>query len=84
MPQCQTVFVKLLNEGTDVWRPVAAQHVGANIYALPRVEPELGEAWDFPPGATVRCETRPLSEGRSLVAVAIAPRFPDDLDSHHH
>ena len=65
-----TIYVALLDESVDVWRPVEAVIEGAGIYRLPPSAP-AGETWLFPPGSRVRCEPRDLSEGPSLVVVAL-------------
>ena len=70
-----TIYVYLLNEGTDVWRPVPSQHVSGDIYVLGQVEgvavPD-DEEWEFPPGTRVKVEKQSLAIGPSLVAVAQA------------
>jgi hypothetical protein len=75
MPESVTVHVELLDEGVEVWRPVAAVKVGEGTYRLEDQAPG-GERWAFPPGSIVRCEERLLTEGGdpgpSLVAFAIA------------
>ena len=67
----ETVYVPLLDEGVDVWRPVQAEPLGDGLFRLiapPGYDPEI-EAWAFLPGAIVRCFRRNLSEGPALVAV---------------
>jgi hypothetical protein len=67
-----SVYVALPEEAVDVWRPVAAEHVGGNEYRLCGVVPE-DEVWQFQPGEVVRCEERRFSDGtRGLVAIARA------------
>jgi hypothetical protein len=69
-----TVYVKLLDEGTDVWRPVPAEDLGQRRYRLlptDTYDPE-DEAWEFPPGTVATCEARQLSDGVYLVAVHAA------------
>jgi hypothetical protein len=61
-----TVYVPLLREGVDVWRPVAATRQGESMFRLIASQPE-DEVWCFPPGSIVRCEQR----GSDLVAVAL-------------
>lgn len=73
MADTRTVYVKLMNEPADAWRPVIARHVADHVYELPQTRPDPGEVWEFPPGSTVRCETRRLSDGPVLVAAAPAP-----------
>ena len=69
----RTIYVALLDEGVNVWRPVAAEQLPTGNFRilLGEVNPEI-ERWEFPPGSVVRCESRKLSEGVTLVAVAQA------------
>jgi hypothetical protein len=62
-----TVYVALLDEGTDVWRPVDAEEVRPGLFRLLGPVPE-GERWQFQPGDIVRCQERVLSAGRALTA----------------
>ena len=71
------VFVRLLDEGTDVWRPVPATRVGENTYRLvEQVVPE-DETWIFQPGDVVVVEGRDGEggSGPQLIAVARATQF---------
>ena len=66
-----TVYVKLLDEGTDVWRPTPAEPLGemtARLVAPPNFD-EQGEHWEFPPESTVKYESRMLSGEKVFVAV---------------
>ncbi len=69
-----TVYVRLLNEGTDVFRPVSAVSLSANVFRL--LKPEdydaEDEEWEFLPDSTVRCDEKSVSEQRILVAVELA------------
>lgn len=65
------VFVALLGEGTDVWRPVQAEPVGGDRYRLLGTIPD-GEVWQFQPGDTVHCITRKFSGGTGLAAINIS------------
>ena len=60
------VYVAILNEGIDVWRPVQAEHVADDLYRLIGEQPD-DEAWPFAIGDVVRCKSRTLSgeRGRS-------------------
>jgi hypothetical protein len=71
-PAVATIYVYLPAEGVDVWRPVEASREDDLIYRIADTPEPLGELWEFPPGSTVRCEWRDLSEARTLVAVALA------------
>jgi hypothetical protein len=64
-----TVFVYLLDEGTDVWRPVVAESLSTGLYRL--IGPvSADEHWEFQPGDVVRCTERTFADGtRGLVAV---------------
>jgi hypothetical protein len=63
----RTVYVELLGEGVDVWRPVEAIEDG-EAFVLPPTSPE-GERWRCRPGSRIR---RELSDGQALVAAEIA------------
>ena len=68
----ETVFVRLLDEGTDVMRPVPASRVSNGIYKLLKTDdydPEY-ETWEFLPGKRVLCERRGAEA--ALIAVAEA------------
>jgi hypothetical protein len=68
----RTVFVRLLNEGTTVLRPVKALYHGGNRYVLirPADYDAMDEQWEFPPGAVVECQLRHVSGEELLVADA--------------
>ena len=69
----QTIYVALLDEGVDVWRPVQAERVRTGVFRILPMNPDPeDERWEFPPGSVVRCEEREVSEGRALVAVALS------------
>jgi len=66
-----TIYMPLINEGTDVWRPVEAIKITDLGYMVTEKAP-AGEEWAFEPGHILRCEERQLSSGTQLVAVAKA------------
>jgi len=69
----RTIYVALLDEGTDVWRPVEAEELHDGIFRIvSRNSKPDDERWEFSSGSVVRCERRQLSEGAVLVAVAQA------------
>ncbi len=73
MNQQFQIYVYLLNEGTDVWRPVQARSLGNHLFRITSEndDPE-DEEWQFLTGDTVRCEVRMLSNSEPherLVAV---------------
>ena len=65
----QRIYVALLEEGTDVWRPVMAKQISENGFLILGEAP-AEESWQFSPGTQVRCEEHIFSGGvRGLVAV---------------
>src|ERR1700722_18663925 len=63
------VYVRLIGESVDVWRPVAATFEGNGVYRLTAAQPD-GETWAFPPGSRVLCQRRALDEGDEQHLVA--------------
>lgn len=47
-----TIYMPLMNEGTDVWRPVLATDLGEGRFQITS-EPSVDEEWAFAPGMTV-------------------------------
>jgi hypothetical protein len=64
------VYVRLLDEGTDVWRPVAASVLSDGVFQLaaPDYDPET-ENWEFPPTAKVTCAAREFADGKERLVV---------------
>lgn len=63
------IYVALLNESVDVWRPIKAKKIGGRMYLiLPQPYDSNIEDWEFKPGEKVICEYFDSSEGRILVA----------------
>jgi hypothetical protein len=65
--QTTMVYVSLLDEGVDVWRPVSAEHIRDDVYRISGVVP-AEEAWQFKPDEIVRARYQKLSGGTVLVA----------------
>lgn len=63
----ETIHVRLLDEGTDVWRPVKARPLGDGAFELANDPVPPDESWEFGPGATVGVKIE------KSVAKAIAP-----------
>lgn len=72
-----TIYVKMSDEGTDVWRPVAAEKLTEDVFRLVGAHDDT-EEWEFPTGSIVRVRNRKLSSGMHLVAVSLAEQrtFP--------
>lgn len=70
------VYVRLLNEGTSVFRPVTGERLGP--FAARLLSPDdfdaSDEEWEFAPGSVVRCESKVL-EG---IAVEVAVSLYDE------
>jgi hypothetical protein len=68
------VYVRLLDEGTDVWRPVRARALPDGTFWLlePNGYDPNAETWEFPPLTKVRCATKKFTDGEGRVAVARA------------
>ncbi len=69
MNQDTTIYVALLEEGTQAWRPARASSVDGRLFYIAE-SPPLGERWEFQQGATVICAERRFADGSTgLVAV---------------
>ena len=74
MGETATIYVALLQEGTEVWRPVSALSLGGNLFRLLGPIPD-GEMWEYQPGDDVIGERRIFAGAESgLVAVSYANR----------
>lgn len=63
------IFVRLLDEGVDVWRPIKAERLSENIFKVSDQPYDRGtEAWEFGPGDVVECELITTSDGQILAA----------------
>ena len=70
-PRTSQIYVPLLDEGTDVWRPVAAEHIKDDIYRIVGEIP-ADERWQFVPGQVVRVRQQTLSGSACLAAYETA------------
>ena len=78
----ETIYVPLLDEGIEVWRPVAARKVAADTYLIlnQNYDREV-ETWQFEPGTLVRCRKERRNGRQILVATEIARRTPTAFTS---
>ena len=69
------IWVRLLNEGTEVSRPAKALVLGNGAFRILAPSDYDGgdETWEFPPGSTVECEQRGGESGEYLIAVRLRP-----------
>jgi hypothetical protein len=64
------IFVRLLNEGVDVCRPVKAQEVGDSVFRILEQPYERNvERWEFEPADVVVCDLISGANGRFLAAL---------------
>jgi hypothetical protein len=65
------IYIPLLDEGTQVWRPTEGEVVSDLIFkVLPSANYDVeDEHWAFPPGTLVRCVTELKAGKQVLVAV---------------
>ena len=67
----ETIWVKLLEEGSIMWRPVEARNLGGGVFQI--VSPEIqDEVWEFPTGSKVAIEIRKGDRGEYPAAVRTA------------
>ena len=73
-PHTETIYVALIDEGVEVWRPVLAARRAEDLFEIisKNDSPET-EVWEFAAGSLVRCETKQLYDGPCLVAVELQP-----------
>jgi hypothetical protein len=72
----QIIYVKLLHEGVDAWRPVQAINEGNNTFViLPNADiyNPNDEEWQFSPGQTVKVRQEQHSDGTVWVAYTLHP-----------
>lgn len=73
----ETIYVRLLDEGVDVWRPVSAETLGEGRYRiiLENTKSE-DEKWEFETGDVVHCVEKELLDGTesNLRLVAVSKR----------
>ena len=68
MSKIVQIYVLLLNEESEVWRPVEALKLGKNFCQIisPNPEPDV-EKWQFNKGDKVLCSQKTFSDGKSGV-----------------
>ncbi len=77
----ELVHVRLLDEGTDVWRPTTAVRLADGRFLLLPTDDHdpATESWEFPPGSVVECELRGEASEEMLVVV----RFATTTEAQH-
>jgi hypothetical protein len=64
--QTTRIFMPLLNEGTDCWRPVNAKEHSEGVFEVLGIIP-AGEEWQFAPGERVHCRPKIFSDGSTAL-----------------
>ncbi len=68
----KTVYVKLLDEDLEVWKPIVVEAVeGTNLYLVlgePWNKLIPDEKWEFPPGAKVNLQLHTIEGKSELIA----------------
>jgi hypothetical protein len=76
MSKRDTIYVALLDEGIDVWRPVEARRLAADTYLIVDQDYDRRtERWEFEPGTAVRCR-KESRDGRQILVATEATRQP--------
>lgn len=64
------IFVRLVDEAVDAWRPIRAERLEDNRYRIVEQRYDRDtEEWQFEPGDRVVCELIDSDEGSFLAAV---------------
>lgn len=78
-----TIYMPLLNEGTDVWRPVEVTPLQGAVYRVEGPMP-ADEEWEFVPGTIVQCQWKKFSDGEDgLIAAGPAPTIRSEFADHY-
>ncbi len=62
MSKIETIYIELLDEGTECYRPVESERLGGELYRIVSEKPE-DEVWPFSVGDTVKCRIRAFQFG---------------------
>jgi hypothetical protein len=67
----KVIYVRLIDEGTPVYRPVPSFQISQNVYKIGNqlIYNPNDEKWEFPPNTIVRVMEMCLSGNTVLVAV---------------
>ena len=73
MSKRDTIYVALLDEGIDVWRPVEAQRLLPDTWLIVDQDYDPGtERWEFEPGTAVSCRREHCDARQILIATGAA------------
>ena len=72
MMEMATIYMPLLDEGTDVWRPVTAECLGRGTFRIIGLQP-YGEKWAFAPGTVIAGKLYRFADGvQGTIAVTVS------------
>ena len=72
MEETTTNLMPLVNEGTTVWKPVAAERLSKDTFRVTGPMPN-DEKWAFAPGSVVTVAPRRFADGQfGIVAAALS------------
>jgi len=77
------IFMPLLQDGTDVWRPIEVTPLQDALYRVEGSMPD-DETWQFPPGSVIEIKWKKFSNGESrLVPKGPAPTVRSIIVGHY-
>jgi hypothetical protein len=69
MSEIVQIYVSLLDEKVEVWRPVQAEHLHGDLYRIVSQSYDQAiETWQFKPGDKVICQMIKSNDGLILAA----------------
>ena len=75
MSESVQIYVSLLNEGVNVWRPVQSEHLHGDLYRIISQPYDRAiETWQFEPDDEVICKMVKSSAGLILAATGKAEK----------
>ena len=69
----EEIYIPLINEGTDVWRPAKGRRIKDLIFEVlcPDDYDSMNEDWQFKPGNIVKCKKVNMENKEILVAIEL-------------
>ena len=80
MNESTEIFVYLLDEDVDCWRPVEAVPIRKDLYEIISVNPNPeDENWQFTTGDVVRCVRKTLNDFKSKLCLVALEKVEADV-----
>lgn len=73
MAELTQIFVELLEEGVEVYRPVQATSLGGELYRIESLQSDPSEVWRFATGSVVRCRPTRFDAGHVRLLAIESP-----------